>query len=227
MRAKTVNESADSAQSVLLKQREKLMAQLEKAKEQDEKAEAKKATFIEKYSEKAWWANIDNYDGHMGGYYNKNGRYPGFAVWNGEGPIMRAINNAANKIYRTEDEIKEVDKKLSQVDEKTPVKSYYGEWETAGSKSEDYMMDQLSGIISEFVTKVGYGGDIKDPSSPAFGKSLRDTSIEELTNDFFDTYGDQLSKEQIEEIATDVYNLYYLDGYKDDDGKWIFPDKKR
>ena len=55
MRAKTVNESAGSAQSVLLKQREKLLAQLEKAKEEDEKAEAKKEAFIEKYSEKAWW----------------------------------------------------------------------------------------------------------------------------------------------------------------------------
>ena len=50
MRAKTVNESTGSAQSVLLKRREKLMAQLEKAKEEDEKAEAKKEAFIYSFS---------------------------------------------------------------------------------------------------------------------------------------------------------------------------------
>ena len=118
MRAVTVNESENSpAIEKMLKQKESLLKKLEIAKEKDVKAEERKEQFIKKYGESAWWANMENYDNYKSGYYNKNGRYPGYAVWNGEGPIMRAINNAANQIYSIEDELEEIEEKLVGVPE--------------------------------------------------------------------------------------------------------------
>jgi len=139
MRAKTVNESTGSAQSVLLKQREKLMAQLEKAKEEDEKAEAKKEAFIEKYGEKAWDTNMDYYSDGYDSWKYAQMRYPGKAAWNGEGPIMRAINNAANKIWRIEDELKEIEEKLTGTYENEPeYEEDYIPGVTPFDKDKDY-----------------------------------------------------------------------------------------
>lgn len=111
MRAKFVNESSN--QDSLLKKKESLLKQKAKADEDWDKAWDKKEAWIEKYGESAWWANLDNYEGHLGSYARKNGRYPGFAVWNGEGPIQRKLNNISNKQSDLEYELEEIEKKLS------------------------------------------------------------------------------------------------------------------
>lgn len=51
-------------------------------------------------------------DGHNAWKYAQM-RYPGKAAWNGEGPIMRAQNDAAERKSYYEEQIKEIDKKYN------------------------------------------------------------------------------------------------------------------
>ena len=147
MRAKFVNESDSSELSKLQKEKEKLLKKKEKADLDYEKAYQKQEDFIEKHGESAWWANLDNYDEYLSNYARKNGRYPGFAVWNGEGPIMKAQNKAANLQSDIEYELEEIEKKLSgdyvddsyqEEDEYIPGVTPYDE-----DKDYDYAMSHL------------------------------------------------------------------------------------
>ena len=97
----------------LIKRREKLLSDLEKARSKHKKAVDRKSEFIEKYGEDAWWNNLSYYkDGYNAWKYERM-RYPGKAAWNGEGPIQRAINNTFIKKSNIEEELKEIEAKLS------------------------------------------------------------------------------------------------------------------
>lgn len=234
MKAKTLSnqrtqlKKADTALDVLRNQKAQLQIKLQRAIRDEETAEAKKEAFIEKYGEDAWDANIGNYsDGYgtnLSRYAQRHGRYPGFAIWNGEGPIMRKINDVVGRRYALIEEIENIDKKIKDTEKTgalTNVKSYYGEWETSKSKREDDMMSALWGEIDIFVNTIGYDY-IRDKAHPGYGQYLRETTLEHLVDEFHDITNRSLTREQVEEVATDVWNTVYLGGYKDDDGVWHY-----
>lgn len=107
------------------------------------------------------------------------------------------------------------------------VRDYNTKWKTATSKQKASLMDILKFWMMQYVQKVGYGEFITDKNHPGFGKALRETSIEDLTETYFESYGDELSREQIEEVATHVFNIEYHKAYRDEEGEWVFPKNRQ